>query len=74
MRNHQALFSGKGNQEDASGVNKDCAIGGSGCLGVVFGSLEGFFLKDCGIPHVLGGMQASAVIGSTLILRKTLRL
>ena len=40
-------------------------------LGVVSGWLEGF-LKDLGIPDVLGGMHASLVNGSTLILQKTL--
>ena len=44
-----------------------------GCLGVVSGLLKGF-LKDLGIPDVLGEMQASAVIGTTLILQKMLSL
>ena len=44
-----------------------------GCFGVVSGRLEGF-LKDLGIPDELGGMQASAVIVTTLILQTTLSL
>lgn len=44
-----------------------------GCLGVVSSRFEGY-LKDLGIPDVLGGMQTSAVIGTTLILQKTLGL
>ena len=44
-----------------------------GCLSVVSGQLEGF-LKDPGIPDVLGGMQTTAVIGITLILQKRLSL
>ena len=38
-----------------------------GRLDVVPGRLEGF-LKYLEIPDALGGMQASAVIGTTLIL------
>ena len=38
-----------------------------GCLGVVCGRFE-HFLKDRGIPEVLRGMHASAVIGTTLRL------
>ena len=44
-----------------------------GCLGVVSNGLEGL-LKDLEIPVVLGEMKASAVIGTTLILQKTLGL
>lgn len=44
-----------------------------GCLGVVSGQLEGYF-KKLGIPNVLGCMQASAVIVTTLILQETLDL
>ena len=44
-----------------------------GSLGVVSSRLEGF-LKELGIPDVVGGMQASAVIGTTLILQKVLSL
>ena len=44
-----------------------------GSLGVVSGNLEGH-LKSLGIPDVLGGMQASALIGTTLILKKVLSL
>ena len=56
------LSSGKGNQAVALGVNKDCEIGGW-----VFGCLVDWmgFLKNLGIPDVLGGIQASAVIGTT---------
>ena len=35
---------------------------------------QGFFFTDLGILDVLGGMQASAVIATTLILQKTLSL
>lgn len=42
-----------------------------GSLGIVSRNLEGY-LKDLGIPDVLGGMQTSAVIGTTLILQKVL--
>ena len=44
-----------------------------GCLGVVSSRFVGY-LKDLGIPDVLGGMQTSAVIGTTLILQKVLSL
>ena len=44
-----------------------------GCLGVVSGRLAGW-LKELGVPDVLGGMQTSAVIGTTLILQKVLSL
>ena len=44
-----------------------------GSLGVVSGNLEGH-LKSLGIPDVLGEMQASALIGTTLILKKVLSL
>ncbi len=44
-----------------------------GCLGVVSSWIEGY-LNDLGIPDVLGGMQTSAVIGTTLILQKVLSL
>ena len=44
-----------------------------GCLGVVTSRFVGY-LKDLGIPDVLGGMQTSAVIGTTLILQKVLSL
>ena len=44
-----------------------------GCLGVVSSRIEGY-LNDLGIPDVLGGMQTSTVIGTTLILQKVLSL
>lgn len=44
-----------------------------GTLGVESCQLEGFS-KDLRIPDVLGGMQLSAVIGTTLILQKMLTL
>lgn len=44
-----------------------------GTFGVVSCGLEGFS-KDLRIPDVLGGMQVSAVIGTTLILQKMLTL
>ena len=40
-----------------------------GCLGVVSCRLEQY-LKELGIPDVLGGMQTSAVVGTTQILQK----
>ena len=42
-----------------------------GCLGVVSGRLAKG-LKDLGIPDVLGGLQTSAIIGTTNILRKVI--
>ena len=42
-----------------------------GCLGVVSSRVEGF-LNDVGIRNVLGGMQASSIIGTTLIPQKML--
>uniref|UniRef100_UPI001C068844 hypothetical protein n=1 Tax=Acinetobacter baumannii TaxID=470 RepID=UPI001C068844 len=44
-----------------------------GSLGVVSERLVGY-LKDLGIPDVLGGLQTSAIIGTTNILRKSLSL
>ena len=44
-----------------------------GCLGVVSCRLEQY-LKELGIPDVLGGMQTSAVVGTTQILQKILGL
>ena len=44
-----------------------------GSLGIVSSNLEGY-LKDLGIPDLLGGMQTSAVIGTTLILQRVLSL
>ena len=44
-----------------------------GALGVVSSRLEGY-LKEIGIPDVLGGLQTSAIVGTTSILRKTLNL
>ena len=44
-----------------------------GALGVVSHRLEGY-LKELGISDVLGGLQTSAIIGTTNILRKTLNL
>ena len=44
-----------------------------GSLGIVSSNLGGY-LKDLGIPDVLGGMQTSAVIGTTLILQRVLSL
>ena len=44
-----------------------------GALGVVSKRLEGY-LKVLGVPDVLGGLQTSAIIGTTNILRKTLSL
>ena len=44
-----------------------------GCSGVVPCRLEQY-LKQLGIPDVLGGMQTSAVVGTTQILQKILGL
>jgi len=44
-----------------------------GSLGVVTRRLE-HSLKELGIPDVLGGLQTSAIIGTTNILRKVLNL
>ena len=44
-----------------------------GCLGVVSCRLEQY-LKELGIPDVLGRMQTSAVVGTTQILQKILGL
>ena len=44
-----------------------------GCLGIVTDRLTGY-LDDLGIPDVLGGLQTSALIGTSLILRKVLNL
>ena len=44
-----------------------------GCLGVVSCRLEQY-LKELGIPDVLGGMQTSAVVGTTQIVQKILGL
>ena len=57
------VSSGKENQEDTSGVNKDCAVSGW-LLGCGVWSVGGV-LRDRGIPDVSGGMQSSAVIWTT---------
>ena len=44
-----------------------------GALGVVSKRLVGF-LKDLDVPDVLGGLQTSALVGTTNILRKVLNL
>ena len=44
-----------------------------GALGVVSKRLVGF-LKDLDVPDVLGGLQTSALVGTTNILRKALNL
>ena len=44
-----------------------------GCLGVVSCRLEQY-LQELGIPDVLGGLQTSAVVGTTQILQKILGL
>ena len=44
-----------------------------GSLGVVSNRLGGY-LKELGIPDVLGGLQTSAIIGTANILRKTLNI
>ena len=44
-----------------------------GALGVVSKRLEGY-LKNLDVPDVLGGLQTSAIVGTTNILRKTLSL
>ena len=43
------------------------------CLGVVSCRLEKY-LKELCIPEVLGGMQTSAVVGTTQVLQNTLEL
>ena len=42
-----------------------------GALGVVTKNLPGY-LNELQVPDVLGGLQTSAVIGTTIILRKVL--
>ena len=42
-----------------------------GSLGVVSKNLPGY-LRDLQVPDVLGGLQTSAVVGTTIILRKVL--
>ena len=42
-----------------------------GSLGIVSGNLEGH-IKELGIPDVLGGLQTSAIVGTSLILKKVL--
>ena len=42
-----------------------------GSLGVVSKNLPGY-LADLQVPDVLGGLQTSAIIGTTIILRKVL--
>ena len=42
-----------------------------GSLGVVSKNLPGY-LRDLQVPDVLGGLQTSAVVGITIILRKVL--
>ena len=42
-----------------------------GSLGVVSKNLAGY-LRDLQVPDVLGGLQTSAVVGTTIILRKVL--
>ena len=44
-----------------------------GALGAVTNRLGGY-LKELGIPDVLGGLQTSAVVGTVNILRKTLNI
>ena len=44
-----------------------------GALGVVTARLSGF-LKELGVPDVLGGLQTSAIVGATIILQKVLSL
>ena len=62
---HQLLFSGKENQEDVSVIDEDCAV-----QGWLFGYGDwsvGGFLKDLGIPDVVGGMRASPQVLSSLV-------
>ena len=42
-----------------------------GALGIVSTRLERY-IKELGIPDVLGGLQTSVVLGTTIILRKVL--
>ena len=42
-----------------------------GVLGVVTEKLPGY-LRELEVPDVLGGLQMSAIIGTTIILRKVL--
>ena len=44
-----------------------------GSLGTISKDLAGY-LKQLEIPDVIGGLQTSAIIGTTLILRQTLNL
>ena len=44
-----------------------------GSLGVVSNRLGGY-LKELGIPDVLGGLQTSAIVGTANIIRKTLNI
>lgn len=44
-----------------------------GSLGIVTAKLPEY-LKELGIPDVLGGLQTSAIVGTTIILRKVLSL
>ena len=44
-----------------------------GALGVVSGRLAGY-LKDLQVPDIMGGLQTSAIIGTTIILKKVLSL
>ena len=44
-----------------------------GSLGVVTARLSGY-LKELGVPDVLGGLQTSAIVGTTIILQKVLSL
>ena len=44
-----------------------------GSLGIVTAKLPEY-LKALGIPDVLGGLQTSAIVGTTIILRKVLSL
>ena len=57
---------GKGNHEDASGVDEDCPVGGW-LLGCGVWSVGGVF-KDLGVTDVLGGMQVPEVTGTSLII------
>ena len=42
-----------------------------GALGVVSGRLAGY-LKDLQVPDIMGGLQTSAIIGTTIVLKKVL--
>ena len=42
-----------------------------GSLGIVSNNLEGH-IRELGIPDVLGGLQTSAIVGTSLILKKVL--